>query len=137
MAEDIWNQIFFSREYSYLNAIFKLNFDAGASRSLEEAQAHQEQIRAEIQKLQKAAEAKQAALNNHQIKLNDMKDKKNALHSELLEVCLCSKCLNPFDPYFKKLLETCLLQKKMLKWMLWILGGYYLLWEFLHFQCAK
>jgi predicted nucleic acid-binding Zn-ribbon protein len=56
------------------------------NRSLEDAQEQQERIRGEIQRLQKAAEAKQAALNNHQIKLNELKDRKNSLNSDLLEV---------------------------------------------------
>jgi uncharacterized protein YlxW (UPF0749 family) len=66
----------------------KYKLIVGASRSLEDAQAQQEQLRADIQKLQKAAEAKQSALNNHQIKLNETKDKKNSIHAELLEVCI-------------------------------------------------
>ena len=71
----------------YSAVVIKYELIVGTSRSLEDAQAQQEQIRADIQKLQKAAEAKQTALNNHQIKLNETKDKKNSIHAELLEVC--------------------------------------------------
>jgi peptidoglycan hydrolase CwlO-like protein len=58
----------------------------GASRTLEDAQADQDRVRSEIQKLQKIAEDKQMALNKHQQKLNELKDKKNALHSDILGV---------------------------------------------------
>jgi len=53
---------------------------------LEKAQADLERVRSGIQSLQKRAEEKQLAINNHQRKLNDLKDRKNSLSAEILEV---------------------------------------------------
>ncbi|CAB3360173.1 Hypothetical predicted protein [Cloeon dipterum] len=87
----------------------------GSTRSLEEAQADQNRITLAIKKLQKAAEEKQNALNQHQQKVNEMKDRKNNLTKELLEIRSGEQQKTQLMDLVKKLTEKDKQLKKELK----------------------